>query len=79
MSFIIKKHDIKQKYNGIERCQFTRLKCRDFHTLYNEPPISLVKISSNPHPLPLWSSVWTQGGTEQKEFFNLPYLTMLSQ
>jgi len=54
-------------------------KCRDFHTLYNEPPISLAKISSNPHPFPLWPPVWTPGGTEQKEFFNLLYLTMLSQ
>jgi len=26
-------------------------KCTDFHTLYNEPPITLEKISSNPHPL----------------------------
>lgn len=54
-------------------------KCRDFHTLYNEPPTSLVKISSNSHHFPLWPSVWTRGGTEQKECFNLLYLTMLSQ
>jgi hypothetical protein len=54
-------------------------KCRDFQNLYNDPPISLVKILSNPHSFSLWPSVWTQGGTEQKKIFNVLYLTMLSQ